>query len=914
MDASLWPSCIAAAGNNPYAAPPPTPQHPFGFTAKNDSPPMPPATCVPVLDPSFIAQLLQRQQLQQVFQQQLQQTQVQQQLQLPQQQQQQQQRPNAFAFASPQSPPRAPFSPQTYSPPPPPPSPTLIPHAASHCCATGVVSANIPACTHNQDAACCVTCWKNFTQEVKTVVRTLPIGHELKVLVKSDNGNSPVPAVTRHFCRVTHGGEVVCRLKRRACKGKQTRGIAEHERSSGMCGELFGSSVGIGLPPSTCREKVADSWWMHVATTRHHRVELLSEMGLFARPAQLISAMWPETPPQQPQPQPAPPLPQLPASLASAFFSSAPGCAASVLPISANMLTPQPITPMPPMTPTPPLDPLPPQPPLVAAAQALSGLSYGTASTSFGNTFASPSMGPDFMSPPNQPLDFSPCQNSRKRQRNRQLRTTHPSEGKIIAEILMERDDVKIMRKVVGGQEIVVACWPTNDSEELVCRSGLPRLVPSMVPELDTLLFASLRRVVSGFHVPEAVLALRKAAEYAPGSLLIASSLAWCYWACPSCAMDMMPMKAPIDLDVLDTLEHASESEKNEVEAFLVSSGSSGLAMLATFVLYVRRDLRRATALWSHAAAIGHASGQRAFAVRLIRGDPDAHQFLLLEHTKQQHPQQQQQPARSRTQTLLLMQQPQSVSNLQQAILLQQQQPPLPSDADEIQQHLQEQLNAVSMLQRVKNEYGSTQQPPEDYPQALRLLRAAAESGDVPARAWLGYCYEAGLGVRKSWEKAAKNYRIASEKGYAEAQCSLAWCYEKGFGVKRNLEKAEKWYTAAANMGFADAQRRLAWIKRRKGEFLAGLKLLFMAAQQGHQMGMIELHDWCQAASHLSPCSGDAVSSDEEELAGLVREATTWLQSAAMEASAASIQMQRQQDLQRRYYWNKSNELLSLCE
>eukprot|EP01105_Mastigella_eilhardi_P013052 TRINITY_DN296_c0_g1_i6.p1 TRINITY_DN296_c0_g1~~TRINITY_DN296_c0_g1_i6.p1 ORF type:complete len:479 (+),score=141.79 TRINITY_DN296_c0_g1_i6:1427-2863(+) len=478
----------------------------------------------------------------------------------------------------------------------------------------------------------------------------------------------------------------------------------------------------------------------------------------------------------------------------------------------------------------------------------------------------------------------------------------------------MERDDVKIMRKVVGGQEIVVACWPTNDSEELVCRSGLPRLVPSMVPELDTLLFASLRRVVSGFHVPEAVLALRKAAEYAPGSLLIASSLAWCYWACPSCAMDMMPMKAPIDLDVLDTLEHASESEKNEVEAFLVSSGSSGLAMLATFVLYVRRDLRRATALWSHAAAIGHASGQRAFAVRLIRGDPDAHQFLLLEHTKQQHPQQQQQPARSRTQTLLLMQQPQSVSNLQQAILLQQQQPPLPSDADEIQQHLQEQLNAVSMLQRVKNEYGSTQQPPEDYPQALRLLRAAAESGDVPARAWLGYCYEAGLGVRKSWEKAAKNYRIASEKGYAEAQCSLAWCYEKGFGVKRNLEKAEKWYTAAANMGFADAQRRLAWIKRRKGEFLAGLKLLFMAAQQGHQMGMIELHDWCQAASHLSPCSGDAVSSDEEELAGLVREATTWLQSAAMEASAASIQMQRQQDLQRRYYWNKSNELLSLCE
>ncbi len=45
----------------------------------------------------------------------------------------------------------------------------------------------------------------------------------------------------------------------------------------------------------------------------------------------------------------------------------------------------------------------------------------------------------------------------------------------------------------------------------------------------------------------------------------------------------------------------------------------------------------------------------------------------------------------------------------------------------------------------------------------------------------------------------------AAESGDAEAQLSLGYCYDTGDGVKKSYKKAVFWYTKAAEQGNVDA-------------------------------------------------------------------------------------------------------------
>ena len=85
----------------------------------------------------------------------------------------------------------------------------------------------------------------------------------------------------------------------------------------------------------------------------------------------------------------------------------------------------------------------------------------------------------------------------------------------------------------------------------------------------------------------------------------------------------------------------------------------------------------------------------------------------------------------------------------------------------------------------------------------------AAEKGDATAQCALGACFEAGKGMLKDYEEAAKWYRRAATQGDAMAECALAACYEKGRGVTQDLAEAAKWYTQAAEQGFTRAQTKL---------------------------------------------------------------------------------------------------------
>ena len=87
----------------------------------------------------------------------------------------------------------------------------------------------------------------------------------------------------------------------------------------------------------------------------------------------------------------------------------------------------------------------------------------------------------------------------------------------------------------------------------------------------------------------------------------------------------------------------------------------------------------------------------------------------------------------------------------------------------------------------------------QDYAEAVRWYRKAADQGFAYAQLSLGICYKNGQGVTQDYAEAVKWYRKAADQGYAKAQNNLGVCYYNGQGVTKDLDKAkELWRKAAA--------------------------------------------------------------------------------------------------------------------
>lgn len=88
-----------------------------------------------------------------------------------------------------------------------------------------------------------------------------------------------------------------------------------------------------------------------------------------------------------------------------------------------------------------------------------------------------------------------------------------------------------------------------------------------------------------------------------------------------------------------------------------------------------------------------------------------------------------------------------------------------------------------------------------------KLVKPGLESAIPPARIEPKEHYEAGLrfargeGVPQDWTEAARLYREAAEGGHPEAQRNLGFLYASGKGVPKDLQEAEKWFGKAAASG-----------------------------------------------------------------------------------------------------------------
>lgn len=98
---------------------------------------------------------------------------------------------------------------------------------------------------------------------------------------------------------------------------------------------------------------------------------------------------------------------------------------------------------------------------------------------------------------------------------------------------------------------------------------------------------------------------------------------------------------------------------------------------------------------------------------------------------------------------------------------------------------------------------------PQNYQEAVKWYRKAADKGYAKAQYSLGLCYGDGKGVSHDDSQAVYWYRKAADQGLAWSQLTLGYHYESGRGVTQDYSQAVYWYRKAAEQGLASGQCNL---------------------------------------------------------------------------------------------------------
>lgn len=116
---------------------------------------------------------------------------------------------------------------------------------------------------------------------------------------------------------------------------------------------------------------------------------------------------------------------------------------------------------------------------------------------------------------------------------------------------------------------------------------------------------------------------------------------------------------------------------------------------------------------------------------------------------------------------------------------------------------------------------GEESEAREDYTQAFKWYRKAAEQGNASAQVNLGAMYAEGRGVPQDFREALSWYHKAAKQGDDAAAFNLGVMYVEGQGVARDLRKAMKWYRQAADRENALAQFNLGTMYEQSADALS---------------------------------------------------------------------------------------------
>ena len=133
-----------------------------------------------------------------------------------------------------------------------------------------------------------------------------------------------------------------------------------------------------------------------------------------------------------------------------------------------------------------------------------------------------------------------------------------------------------------------------------------------------------------------------------------------------------------------------------------------------------------------------------------------------------------------------------------------------------------------------------------NYRVAYVELRPLADQGDANAQAFLGFMYEEGKGVTRSYATARSWYEKAAEQGNATAEYQLYLLYSSGGpGLQKDSKKAAAWTMRAAEHGHAKAQYQLGQMYESgtsvPKDDAAALAWTRKAAEQGDDVALVAL-------------------------------------------------------------------------
>ncbi|MDA9250030.1 SEL1-like repeat protein, partial [bacterium] len=78
----------------------------------------------------------------------------------------------------------------------------------------------------------------------------------------------------------------------------------------------------------------------------------------------------------------------------------------------------------------------------------------------------------------------------------------------------------------------------------------------------------------------------------------------------------------------------------------------------------------------------------------------------------------------------------------------------------------------------------------------------------------LGFMYKTGQGVLQDYAEAVRWYRLAADQGFAAAQSNLGSMYYNAEGVLQDYVESARWYQLAAEQGNAPAHYMLGYMHR----------------------------------------------------------------------------------------------------
>jgi uncharacterized protein len=115
----------------------------------------------------------------------------------------------------------------------------------------------------------------------------------------------------------------------------------------------------------------------------------------------------------------------------------------------------------------------------------------------------------------------------------------------------------------------------------------------------------------------------------------------------------------------------------------------------------------------------------------------------------------------------------------------------------------------VEAFSKIGEMYEKGEDLRQDYVEAAKWYRKAAEAGDAPARVRLAGILVQDRSGTGGYEEARHWCEQAAKQNYSPGAYCVGLLYERGLGVPTDVGQAAKWYSRAADMGHAFALLRL---------------------------------------------------------------------------------------------------------